>query len=138
MREALNVLHGMIDVEAANIAWENALTKPIWNGAPVWIHADLHGGNILVTGGKITAVIDFGMASIGDPACDITVAWTLLSAQTRDIFRSIVNVDDATWKRGQGWALSFGLIALPYYKNTNPILENIALRTINEVLADYK
>jgi len=76
------------------------------------------------------------MAGIGDPACDMMVAWTLLSAQTRDIFRTIVQVDDVTWARGRGWALSFGVVALPYYQLTNPVLARIARSTIDEVLAD--
>jgi aminoglycoside phosphotransferase (APT) family kinase protein len=136
VRAALNALHGTIDVAAATKAWAKILATPPWDGTPVWTHADLHAGNILVTRRKISAVIDFGMAGIGDPACDMMAAWTLLSAQTRDIFRSIVHTDDATWQRGRGWALSFGLIALPYYKDTNPILAKIALHTINEVIGD--
>lgn len=133
---ALNVLQKDIDVKEAIITWQKALDSPAWDGKPVWSHADLHPDNILVSKGKITAVIDFGMTGIGDPACDIMAAWTVLSPKTRDKFRSIVRVDNATWERGRGWALSFGLIALPYYKKTNPVLANIALRTINEVLGD--
>lgn len=136
VRAALNALHGVIDVAAVTMIWQKVLAAPVWHGAPVWIHADLHAGNILVTKGKITAVIDFGMAGIGDPACDIMAAWTLLSPETRNIFRSLVHVDDGTWERGRGWALSFSVIALPYYKNTNPTLATIALRTINEILTD--
>ncbi len=54
------------------------------------------------------------------------VAWTYLSAETRDVFRAALPVDDATWARGRGWALSFGLIALPNYRSTNPVLSGIA------------
>jgi aminoglycoside phosphotransferase (APT) family kinase protein len=75
---------------------------------------------------------------VGDPACDLIVAWNLLSAQTRDVFRAALPVDDATWARGRGWALSVGLIALPYYQSTNPVLAGIARRAIDEVLADYE
>ena len=132
--EALKNLNGIIDVDKAKLAWEKALSAPVHTGSPVWIHSDLHAGNILVNHGQITSVIDFGMSGIGDPACDVMAAWTLLSKETRNKFREIVNVDDATWERGKGWALSFGLIALPYYKDSNPVLANIALRTINEVL----
>jgi aminoglycoside phosphotransferase (APT) family kinase protein len=64
------------------------------------------------------------------------VAWTFLSAATRDVFRSELGVDDATWTRGRGWALSFGLIALPYYENSNPVLAGIARRSIDEAIAD--
>jgi aminoglycoside phosphotransferase (APT) family kinase protein len=75
---------------------------------------------------------------VGDPACDLIVAWNLLSAQTRDVFRAALPVDDATWARGRGWALSVGLIALLYYQSTNPVLAGIARRAIDEVLADYE
>ena len=64
------------------------------------------------------------------------VAWTLFSAETRDVFRAALPVDDATWARGRGWALSVGLIALPYYQDTNPVLAGIARHAIDEVLAD--
>ena len=65
-------------------------------------------------------------------------AWIYLSTETRDIFRAALPIDDATWARGRGWALSFGLIALPYYHRTNPVLAGIARRAIDEVLADYQ
>lgn len=135
-RAALNSLHGIINVDAATRAWEVALNAPELKGPPVWIHGDLHPGNLLVKQGRLSAIIDFGITGIGDPACDMMVAWTLLSAKTRNIFRASVQVDDATWARGRGWALTFGLVALPYYQKTNPVLADIARRTINEVLAD--
>jgi aminoglycoside phosphotransferase (APT) family kinase protein len=75
---------------------------------------------------------------VGDPACDLQVAWNLFSAQTRDVLRAALAVDDATWARGRGWALSVGLIALPYYQSTNPVLVGIARRAIDEALADQK
>jgi aminoglycoside phosphotransferase (APT) family kinase protein len=82
----------------------------------------------------LTAVIDFGVMGVGDPACDLMVAWTLLTPETRAVFRAALPFDDATWMRGRGWALSWALIVLPYYKNTNPGLCRIAEYTINEVL----
>ncbi len=102
----------------------------------MWVHGDLQPGNLLVERGRLSAVIDFGCLGTGDPACDMMPAWTLLSADARGVFRGAVGVDDATWARGRGWALSFGLIALPYYKRTNPVLAGIARRAIDEVLAD--
>ncbi len=75
---------------------------------------------------------------MGDPACDLIVAWNLFSAETRDVFRTALSVDAATWVRGRGWALSVGLIAPPYYQSTNPVLADIARHTIDEVLADHQ
>jgi aminoglycoside phosphotransferase (APT) family kinase protein len=126
-----------IDVAAALKIWEQAVAAPLWDKSLVWIHADLHPGNILVHNGAITAVIDFGMAGLGDPAVDMMAAWTVLSPETRNVFRTIVKADEATWQRGKGWALSFGVIALPYYKDRNPVLARIALQTINAVLAEH-
>jgi aminoglycoside phosphotransferase (APT) family kinase protein len=137
-RAAIASLDGMLDIVAVTAAWDAALQAPAWQGPPVWIHGDLSPLNLLVQRGRLSAVIDFGCLGVGDPACDLQVAWNLLSAQTRDVFRAALQVDDATWARGRGWALSVGLIALPYYQSTNPVLAGIARRAIEEVLADQK
>ena len=134
-REAISALHGTVDTEAATAAWEDALGAPEWHGRPVWIHGDLQPGNLLAVEGRLTAVIDFGCLGVGDPACDVMPAWLFLPADARAIFRAELQVDDATWARGRGWALSLGLIALPYYHITNPVLAGIARRAIAEVLA---
>jgi aminoglycoside phosphotransferase (APT) family kinase protein len=136
-REALAALHGMIDVGAATAAWEAALLAPAWEGPPVWLHGDLHATNLLAREGRLSAVIDFGGVGVGDPACDLMVAWTYLPARTREVFRAALPVDDATWARGRGWALSVGLIALPYYRDSNPVLAGIARSAIAEALADH-
>jgi aminoglycoside phosphotransferase (APT) family kinase protein len=91
----------------------------------------------LVVRGQLSAVIDFGGLGVGDPACDLMAAWTFLSAQTRDVFRAVLAVDDATWSRGRGWALSVSLVALPYYRESNPVLADTARRTIDEALNDH-
>jgi aminoglycoside phosphotransferase (APT) family kinase protein len=137
-RAAIASLRGVLDAGALTAAWEAALAAPAWPGRPVWIHGDLQAGNLLVRQGRLSAVIDFGCLGVGDPACDLQVAWNFLSAETRDIFRAALAVDAATWARGRGWALSVGLIALPYYQDTNPILAGISRRAIEEVVADHK
>jgi aminoglycoside phosphotransferase (APT) family kinase protein len=136
-RAAIASLDGMLDTYSVTAAWDAALQTPAWDGPPVWIHGDLSPLNLLVQHGRLSAVIDFGCLGVGDPACDLQVAWNLLSAQTRDVFRAALVVDDATWARGRGWALSVGLIALPYYQSTNPVLAGIARRAIDEVLTDH-
>lgn len=137
-RAAISSLRGTLDVDVATAAWEAALRAPAWDGPPVWIHGDLQSGNLLAVRGRLGAVIDFGCLGVGDPACDLMVAWNLLPAETRDIFRAALPVDDATWARGRGWALSVGLIALPYYRSTNPALARISRRAIDETLADHE
>jgi len=137
-RAAIASLHSMIDTDAATAAWEAALQTPAWHAPPVWIHGDLQSGNLLAIQGRLSAVIDFGCLGVGDPACDLIVAWNLFSAETRAVFRAALPIDDATWARGRGWALSVGLIALPYYQSTNPVLAGIARYAIAEALADHE
>ena len=137
-RAALTDLEGIIDTDGATAAWNDALDIPEWNGAPVWVHGDLLPGNLLVHNGRLSGVIDWAGTGIGDPACDMIVAWSLLPPQARESFRHGLGVDDATWARGRGWALSIGLIALPYYKETNPEFAAIADHLIREALADHR
>ena len=117
-------------------AWEEALASPPWEGAPVWVHGDLHQHNLLVENGRITGVIDFALLSVGDPAADLMAAWTLLPASARAIFREQVGADEATWARGRGTALAMAAMALPYYRDSNPVLAELSRRTIGEVLAE--
>ncbi len=137
-RAAIADLHDVLDPDEVTRLWETAIEAPVWNDQPVWLHGDLHAGNLLVRKGRLSGVIDFGGLGVGDPACDVMAAWVFLSAENRGAFRAALQVDDATWARARGWALSFGLIALPYYQTTNPVLAAIARRAINEALADYK
>jgi aminoglycoside phosphotransferase (APT) family kinase protein len=135
-RAALVALEGMIDTDAATAAWDEALETPAWAGPPVWIHGDLLPGNLLFESGRLTGVIDWSLLGIGDPACDLIIAWGLLPAEARNVFRAELDIDDATWARGRGWALSIALIALPYYKDTNPMFADVARHLIREVLAE--
>lgn len=135
-RAALVALRGAIDVEAAAAVWEEALEAPRWSGPPVWVHGDLLPGNLLLRDGRLTGVIDWAGAGVGDPACDLIVAWGLLPVETRPAFRALVGVDNATWARGRGWALSLALIAIPYYADTNREFAATARHLLREVLAD--
>lgn len=133
-REAIDQARDMIDAEAATAAWEAALQAPQWSTPPVWTHADLGPGNILVADNRLRAVIDFGVLGVGDPAVDLIPAWNLFTGSARATFRSIVDADKATWERGRGWALSISLIQLPYYRDTNPVITANSLHVITEVL----
>lgn len=137
-RDALAQLEGMIDTDAATAAWNEALSVPQWSGTPVWTHGDLLPGNLLVQGSRLSGVIDWAATGVGDPACDMIVAWELLPPIAKTLFRQELGIDDATWARGRGWALSIGLIALPYYRNTNPGFAAVAHHLIQEALADHK
>jgi aminoglycoside phosphotransferase (APT) family kinase protein len=137
-RAAISNLRGTLDEVAMTAAWDAALNAPVWNRPAVWIHGDLQPGNLLIQGGRLNAVIDFGCLGVGDPACDLIVAWNVFNAESREVLRAALEVDEATWKRGRGWALSIGLIALPYYEHSNPTLAAVSRYAVREVLADSK
>ncbi len=135
-RDAIAALHGKIDSDAVTAVWEAAL-KATWHGTPVWLHGDLSASNLLVKRGRLSAVIDFGCSGVGDPACDLTIAWTLFSGKSREAFRAALPVDEGAWARGRGWALWKGLITLAEHVNTNPLEAGKARRVIDEVLAGH-
>jgi aminoglycoside phosphotransferase (APT) family kinase protein len=130
-------LHGEIDAEAVTGVWEAALDAN-WHGTPVWLHGDVRASNLLVRGGRLSAVIDFGCSGVGDPACDLTIAWTLFSGDSREAFRAALPVDDATWARGRGWAMWKALITLAEHVDTNPAEAGKARLAIDEVLSDHE
>lgn len=112
VRNCIRVLEERIDVQATTTVWDQALQSE-WDRPPVWTHGDVAAGNLLVKEGRLCGVIDFGQLAAGDPACDIAIAWTLLSGRSREVFRDeLVGIDDATWIRGRGWAVWKALVTL--------------------------
>jgi aminoglycoside phosphotransferase (APT) family kinase protein len=135
-RQAIATLDGRIDTDATSAVWETALAAT-WHGSPVWLHGDVAAGNLLVKGGRLGAVIDFGTSGVGDPSCDLAIAWTLFGGESRDAFRAALQLDNATWARGRGWTLWKGLITLAEHIDTNPLEAGRARHVIDEVLADH-
>ncbi|MFF0791824.1 aminoglycoside phosphotransferase family protein [Streptomyces spiralis] len=133
-REAIAALRDAVDGRAAAAVWEEALRAPAPAGPPVWIHADLQPGNVLVAGGRLSAVIDFGCTGLGDPAVDLIAAWYVLPAGAREVFRAALDTDEATWTRGRGWALSIALIELRHYRDRNPHMATVARHVLHELL----
>lgn len=124
-----------VEAPGALELWERARRAPEWQGERVWIHADLDRRNVLVRGGRLAGVLDWAGAGLGDPAVDLMVAWKLLAPEDRAPFRERLQVDDATWLRAQGWAVSQALIALGYYTpGNNPPIHAEATRWLASVL----
>jgi aminoglycoside phosphotransferase (APT) family kinase protein len=135
-RAAIQAARDVIDADAATAAWERALRAPAWNGTPVWIHTDLLRPNLLVRDSRLSAVIDFGSAGVGDPAADVIAAWSVFGRTGREVFRGALDVDDGTWDRARGFALHQAALIIPYYAQTNPGFVAPAKRTVEEILAD--
>lgn len=142
-RDALNRLAPLIDAGLARAVWQDAL-RTEWERPPVWFHGDMAIGNLLTSNGKLSAVIDFGCCGVGDPACDLAIAWTFLSGRSRQAFKSALNLDQASWQRGRGWALWKALITMKetLEKQESQKQENEkstqAQKTLREILEDYR
>jgi aminoglycoside phosphotransferase (APT) family kinase protein len=134
-RRTIVALDDAIDGAAATAVWESALAAT-WHGSPVWFHGDVAVGNLLVENGRLSAVIDFGCAGVGDPACDVTISWTLFDGHSRDAFRAALPVDEATWARGRGWALWKAMLILADQRAANTPIALAALRVIDAVIAE--
>jgi aminoglycoside phosphotransferase (APT) family kinase protein len=110
-RESLQQLGGEIDCRAAAELWDAALASR-WEHPPVWVHGDVAASNLLVAEGQLVGVIDFGCSAVGDPACDLVMAWTFFTDNSRATFRRGLPLDEATWTRARGWALWKALVTL--------------------------
>ena len=136
-RQALEILKDRIDVNTATEVWETALVTT-WHDSPAWVHGDISVGNLLVKDGQLSAVIDFGQLSIGDPACDLAIAWTLFKDESREAFRLSFNLDADTWARGRAWTLWKALICASNLTNSNAVEAQQALNIIEEILVDHR
>ncbi|MFI6490222.1 aminoglycoside phosphotransferase family protein [Streptomyces sp. NPDC050564] len=139
VRPKIEALKGMVDTDAVTEVWEAALAAPAWDAPPVWIHGDLATGNLLAVDGRLSAVIDFGTLAVGDPAVDLLPAWMFLPAQARGAFRAALDLDDATWARGRGWALAGSLPVPddPFFQK-DPARVTAALHHLEQVIADHR
>jgi len=134
-RAALETLRSEFDVAALLAIWDDALAATPREAA-TWIHGDLLPANLLMRGGRLAAVIDFGLMAVGDPATDLLPAWTIFGEHGRRAFFSAAGLDADTVRRGRGWALSFAAIARPYYLPTGHPLAATAAFTLNQLLID--
>jgi aminoglycoside phosphotransferase (APT) family kinase protein len=135
-RRCLASLAGRLDTERAAAVWEAALAAE-WTDEPVWFHGDVAAGNLLVEGGNLTAVIDFGTCGVGDPACDLVIAWTLFSGESRRVFRNVVEQEEHTWARARGWVLWKALLGLASSIDSNSQRAEAEHHLIDDVLADH-
>ncbi|GAB3422887.1 aminoglycoside phosphotransferase family protein [Flindersiella endophytica] len=135
-RACLAKLEGHIDTAKAGAVWEAALAAR-FDGPPVWFHGDIAHGNLLVENGRLVAVIDFGTSGVGDPSCDLVIAWTMFSGDSREAFRKTVARDDGTWARARGWAIWKAMLVMS--GNLDGDQRQVALNrhVINEVIADH-
>jgi aminoglycoside phosphotransferase (APT) family kinase protein len=136
VRESILLLEGSYDTKLLTDLWEDSLKASAWQNEPLWLHGDLHKGNLLAKDSEISAILDFGLSGIGDPSCDLMAAWTVLEAKSRREFFSFLSADDNSIRKARGWALSLGILGYPYYKETNPSFALLAKNAMDEVISD--
>jgi aminoglycoside phosphotransferase (APT) family kinase protein len=124
----------LIDPRAATRIWETALAAPPHDGEPVRIHGDPVPGNLLVSGGRLSGLIDVSEPVVGDPAADLQPAWEILQEPQRSSFVRAMGLDEAAWQRGRGWAFEMAIGGLHYYEHTNPVFFRTARRTLANLL----
>jgi aminoglycoside phosphotransferase (APT) family kinase protein len=125
----------LVDPDAVLAVWQDALAAPAWEGEPCWFHGDLHEGNLLVRGGRLTAVIDWGAAGRGDPAVELNAMWGYLPAEAADDYREAVGLDEAAYRRARGFALAPSISGWTYYRETSPRLSALSLATVRRLVA---
>ncbi|MBL8597736.1 MAG: aminoglycoside phosphotransferase family protein [Devosia sp.] len=134
-RRFVDALAGAIDTQAAHAVLDAAAGAGA--NAAVWAHGDVAVGNLLARNGRLSAVLDFGCAAVGDPSCDLVLAWVFLEGESRAAFRALVAVDEATWARGRAWALWKAALLAASGQITHPA-ENAPLEVIAAVIADHR
>jgi aminoglycoside phosphotransferase (APT) family kinase protein len=136
-RLAQAVARHPVDVAGAQAAWDRAVAAPRWDGPRLWLHGDLHPANLLTSDGRLSAVIDFGDLTAGDPATDLAIAWMLFGTASRARFRDAVTRDDATWTRALGWAISLALAFVAGSPAGSPMIA-IGLRTLDAAYSEAR
>jgi aminoglycoside phosphotransferase (APT) family kinase protein len=135
-RSNIEAVSADFDSDELTRTWEAGLNAAPWAGRPLWCHGDFHAGNLLATGHKITAVIDFGGLSVGDPANDLLMAFTLFTPALRQTFRRSLQVDEPTWLRARAWALTTGLTAYTAYAAIDPAIRKSTTRQIRAAIEE--
>jgi aminoglycoside phosphotransferase (APT) family kinase protein len=113
-----------------------ALDTPV-DVDPVWLHGDLHAKNVIVADGAVAGVIDWGDVCAGDPATDLSAAWTLCTAGEREAFWAAYGpASPATRLRAQGWTVAFGLMLVDSHHVADPAFAAAGRSAIDAVLSD--
>jgi aminoglycoside phosphotransferase (APT) family kinase protein len=135
-RRAIANLAAEIDARRVLDIWTAALAAPPHEGPGVWIHSDLKEGNLLARDGRLTAVIDFGMLAAGDPAPDLTPAWSFFNGESEEAFLAALDAGPAAIARAKGWAVTCAATAWDFYRDRNPTLTRISKQTLAALTAN--
>ncbi len=135
VRRSIQRCRHLVDPAVTTHLWETALAAPAHPGPPTRINSDPMPGNLLVTDGRLSGLIDIGAPAVGDSAADLQPAWEVFEEPQRSAFREAMALDEAAWARGRGWAFEMAIGGLHYYERTNPSFSRLARRTLDRLAA---
>ena len=134
---AVERLGSLVDGPRVRARWEELVCVEEWRGDPVWLHGDLHTANVIVHDGAISAIIDLGDVTAGDPAVDFAIGWMLFDDEDRSSLRTAAGgVDDATWSRAEAWALHFAMMYLLHSADSERF-ERMGTSLLARLLGDH-
>ncbi len=126
---------GFVDSARLVDRWEQLVAEPRYPGPPLWVHGDVHPGNLIVRDGRLAGVVDFGDLCAGDPAVDFAVGWMMFDLRGRTILRRYCDADPSAWQRAQGWAIAIGLALVSQSPSESEFAE-LGRRTLLAAVAD--
>jgi aminoglycoside phosphotransferase (APT) family kinase protein len=124
-----------LDVDGLERMWRAAVALPDPSSPQVWLHGDLKPTNVLVTNGKLHAVIDFGGLSIGFPDAEHSTVWDL-PAQARQAYWNAMSLHELTWLRARAWAIAVGVSGISYYRHTFPAFAAECRTRLQTIITD--
>ncbi len=136
VEQRVATLAAVVDGPSVLSLWADLSATPAWDGPPLWLHGDLHPSNMLTVDGQLSAIIDFGDITSGDPATDLALAWMMFPPPARRVFRATAAIDDETWRRAAGWALNLSLAYLTSDDSTS--MPHIGRTTLLAVLEEFR
>ena len=133
-QRARSLVHAVPAADVLKV-WNDLRATAVWDGLPLWLHGDLHPSNMLTHHGKLSAIIDFGDITSGDPATDLALAWMMFAPRERRVFRDAAEIDDDSWRRAAGWALNLSLAYMTGDDTTS--MPSIGRATLAAVLDEF-
>jgi aminoglycoside phosphotransferase (APT) family kinase protein len=125
----------LMDVARLRLVWARLRALPRDAAPDVMTHGDLIPGNVLISNGRLTGILDVGGLGPADPALDLVCAWHLLEPGPRQVLRDELRCDCLEWERGKAWAFEQAMGAVWYYPHSNPAMSRMGQRTLERILA---
>jgi aminoglycoside phosphotransferase (APT) family kinase protein len=126
----------LVDTDAMRALWSRFRDLPR-EDPDAMCHGDLIPTNVLVSGDRLTGVLDTGGFEAADPALDLVAAWHFFADRPRERMRAALECSDLQWERGAAWAFEQAIGAYWYYQDTNPTMADIGRTTLERLVSCF-